>query len=106
MTRRWAFPVVLVLGLGVGDASAQGNTFRVLAGRSPAGNNNGTASDARFNVPTGVAVFPNDVSVRRLMERENTVTHWTEFDRGGHFAAMEAPDLLVQDVRELFATLS
>jgi pimeloyl-ACP methyl ester carboxylesterase len=61
---------------------------------------------AKSAVPTGVAVFPNDVSVRRLMERENTVTHWSEFDRGGHFAAMEAPDLLVQDVRELFATLS
>jgi hypothetical protein len=49
-------------------------------------------------VPTGVAVFPTDASVRRLIERENTVTHWSEFDRGGHFAAMEAPDLLVEDV--------
>jgi epoxide hydrolase len=28
--------------------------------------------------------------------------HWTEFDRGGHFAAMEEPDLLVGDVREFF----
>jgi epoxide hydrolase len=28
--------------------------------------------------------------------------HWTEFDRGGHFAAMEAPDLLVSDVRRFF----
>jgi pimeloyl-ACP methyl ester carboxylesterase len=56
-------------------------------------------------VPTGVAVFPTDASVRRLIERENTVTHWSEFDRGGHFAAMEAPDLLVEDVRTFFATL-
>jgi epoxide hydrolase len=56
-------------------------------------------------VPTGVAVFPTDVSVRPLIERQNTVTHWSEFDRGGHFAAMEAPDLLVQDVRTFFATL-
>jgi pimeloyl-ACP methyl ester carboxylesterase len=56
-------------------------------------------------VPTGVAVFPTDTSVRRLIERENTVTHWSEFDRGGHFATMEAPDLLVQDVRTFFATL-
>jgi len=28
--------------------------------------------------------------------------HWAEFGRGGHFAAMEAPDLLVGDVREFF----
>lgn len=31
--------------------------------------------------------------------------HWSEFTRGGHFAAMEAPDLLVGDVREFFGTL-
>jgi pimeloyl-ACP methyl ester carboxylesterase len=59
----------------------------------------------KSTVPTGVAVFPTDASVRALIERENTVTHWTEFDRGGHFAAMEAPDLLVEDVRTFFATL-
>jgi hypothetical protein len=53
-------------------------------------------------VPTGVAVFPDDFSIRRLVEREHTVVHWAEFDRGGHFAAMEAPDLLVGDVRTFF----
>jgi epoxide hydrolase len=52
--------------------------------------------------PTGVAVFPQDISIRRLAERENNVVRWSEFDRGGHFAAMEAPDLLVADVREFF----
>jgi hypothetical protein len=31
--------------------------------------------------------------------------HWSEFDRGGHFAAMEAPDLLVDDVRTFFRRL-
>jgi hypothetical protein len=31
--------------------------------------------------------------------------HWSEFDRGGHFAAMEASDLLVDDVREFFSKL-
>ena len=30
---------------------------------------------------------------------------WSEFDRGGHFAAMEAPDLLVDDVRAFFRTI-
>jgi epoxide hydrolase len=32
----------------------------------------------------------------------NHIVHWTELDRGGHFAAMEEPDLLVRDVREFF----
>ena len=30
------------------------------------------------------------------------IAHWSEFERGGHFAAMEAPDLLVDDVRAFF----
>jgi epoxide hydrolase len=53
-------------------------------------------------VPTGVAVFPGDRSVRAFAEREHTITHWSIFDRGGHFAAMEAPDLLIGDVRRFF----
>jgi hypothetical protein len=32
----------------------------------------------------------------------NIAVYWSEFDRGGHFAAMEEPDLLVADVREFF----
>jgi pimeloyl-ACP methyl ester carboxylesterase len=38
----------------------------------------------------------------RHAERANNIVHWSEFDHGGHFAAMEAPDLLVQDVRAFF----
>jgi epoxide hydrolase len=53
-------------------------------------------------VPTGVAVFAEDIPIRRFAERANNIVHWSEFDRGGHFAAMEAPDLLVGDVREFF----
>jgi len=54
--------------------------------------------------PTGVAVFPREIApaIRRFAELTNNIVHWTEFDRGGHFAAMEAPDLLVSDVREFF----
>src|SRR6266498_1637134 len=55
--------------------------------------------------PTGVAVFAEDVAIRRYAERANNIVHWSEFDRGGHFAAMEAPDLFVQDVRACFRTL-
>lgn len=39
---------------------------------------------------------------RRWAERGHNVVRWTELDRGGHFLAMEAPDLLVGDVREFF----
>jgi epoxide hydrolase len=56
-------------------------------------------------VPTGVAVFPMDISIRRLAEREHNITHWTEHDRGGHFAAMETPDLLTSDIRTFFKPL-
>jgi epoxide hydrolase len=51
-----------------------------------------------------VAVFPAEIAapVRRLAEQSNHIVHWSEFDRGGHFAAMEEPDLLVGDVREFF----
>ncbi|MBB4920365.1 epoxide hydrolase family protein [Streptosporangium saharense] len=56
-------------------------------------------------LPHGVAVFPGDPGVRRIAEREHNITHWSEFDRGGHFAAMEAPDLLVEDIRTFFRPL-
>jgi len=56
----------------------------------------------RSPVPTGVAAFPGDVSIRRFAEKQHTIVHWSDFDRGGHFAAMEAPDLLADDVRTFF----
>jgi pimeloyl-ACP methyl ester carboxylesterase len=56
-------------------------------------------------VPTAVANFAEDVAIRRWSESANTVVRWTEFDRGGHFAALEAPELLVADVREFFGSL-
>jgi epoxide hydrolase len=59
----------------------------------------------RSDVPTGVAVFPMDITIKNIAEREHNVVHWSEFDRGGHFAAMEAPDLLTTDVRDFFRPL-
>jgi epoxide hydrolase len=54
--------------------------------------------------PTGVAVFAADTTIRPLLDPGNTM-HWSEFDRGGHFPAMEAPDLVVGDVRSFFRGL-
>ncbi|CAM5252580.1 microsomal epoxide hydrolase [Streptomyces spiroverticillatus] len=57
-------------------------------------------------VPTGVLTLAHDVGIRRYAERENTVVRWTDIeDRGGHFAALEEPALLTQDVREFFRDL-
>ena len=57
-------------------------------------------------VPTGVAVFAEDIAIRRYAERANNIVHWSDFDTGGHFAALETPDLLIQDVRTFFASLA
>ena len=58
-------------------------------------------------VPTGVAVFPREIAppIRRFAELSNNIVHWSEFDRGGHFAAMEQPSLLIGDVRDFFRQL-
>lgn len=65
------------------------------------------APEEPSTAPTGVAVFPRDMSlpVRHLAERTNNIVYWSEFDRGGHFAALEEPDLLVGDVRTFFRGL-
>ena len=55
--------------------------------------------------PTGVAAFATDIAIRRYGERGNTIVHWSDFDRGGHFAAMEAPALYLDDVRRFFRRL-
>jgi pimeloyl-ACP methyl ester carboxylesterase len=56
-------------------------------------------------VPTGVAVFPGDSAIRRYAEEANTIVHWSEFDRGGHYPALQAPDLFVSDIRTFFRRL-
>jgi pimeloyl-ACP methyl ester carboxylesterase len=60
----------------------------------------------RGSTPTAVAVFTTDVTVRPFADKLHNVVRWTEFSRGGHFAALEAPDLLTADVRAFFRTLS
>jgi pimeloyl-ACP methyl ester carboxylesterase len=60
----------------------------------------------RGTVPTGVAVsLTQDVAIRHMAERDHNVVHWTEFERGGHFLAMENPDGLVADMRAFFRTV-
>jgi len=63
--------------------------------------------DEYVTVPTAAAVFPKEIFriPRAYAETRFNLVRYTRFDRGGHFAALEEPDLLVQDVREFFRDL-
>ena len=60
--------------------------------------------DWRLETPAGIAIFPGEMSKppRHWVERLYNVQHWTEMPRGGHFAALEEPELLVDDIRRFF----
>ena len=55
---------------------------------------------------TGVAVFKDDFqTIKVFAERDNSnIVHWSRFEEGGHFAALERPELVVGDIRAFFAT--
>ena len=61
----------------------------------------------RVEVPTAVAVFPDEPwrVPRHWAEPRFDIRRWTEMPRGGHFAALEEPELLIQDVRGFFSSL-
>jgi microsomal epoxide hydrolase len=61
-------------------------------------------ADARVEVPTGCAIFPKEIirPPRRWAEARFNVKRWTEMPAGGHFAALEEPERLVDDVRAFF----
>ena len=65
------------------------------------------AQGERINVPVGVAVFPAEISrpPREWAERSYNVQQWTVMPSGGHFAALEEPELLVEDMRNFFRPL-
>ena len=62
----------------------------------------------KTDIPTAVALFPKDLinPPREFAERFFNVTQWTEMPRGGHFAAMEEPELLAKDIRKFAATFA
>ena len=55
--------------------------------------------------PTAVAVFPGDGAVARRSPSATHVVRWTRYPRGGHFASLQAPDLLLEDIRAFTAEL-
>ena len=58
-------------------------------------------------VPTGIARYPKEMLrfPRSWVEQHYNVTHWAVMPRGGHFAAMEQPELFVDDLRTFFRTV-
>ncbi|WP_300007024.1 hypothetical protein [Pseudonocardia sp.] len=59
------------------------------------------------SVPTGVAAFPKEIipAAPRWVAKRYNLVHWTDMPRGGHFAALEQPELFVADVRAFFRRL-
>ena len=57
--------------------------------------------------PAGMALFPQEIArpPREWAERSYDVRRWQEMPRGGHFAALEEPELLAHEVREFFRPL-
>jgi hypothetical protein len=55
--------------------------------------------------PQGFVAFGDEPLIRRILDPENALPYWNQHERGGHFPAMEAPDVLVDDLRAFFASL-
>jgi pimeloyl-ACP methyl ester carboxylesterase len=65
-------------------------------------------AEPRINAaPTGVARFASDFqTIRTFAERDNSnIVHWSEFEQGGHYAALEVPESVTGDIRAFFAGL-
>ena len=67
----------------------------------------GASAPQFVGVPTGVARYPKEILrfPRSWVERRYNVTHWADMPRGGHFAAMEQPELFADDLRTFFRTV-
>jgi pimeloyl-ACP methyl ester carboxylesterase len=63
----------------------------------------------RLRVPAGVAAFPDPVFLpppRSFAEKTYNIVHWSEMSSGGHFAALEQPDLMLADLRAFVSTVA
>ena len=65
------------------------------------------AAEEKVAAPAGMAMFPQEIArpPREWAERSYDVRRWSEMPRGGHFAALEEPELLAQEIREFFRPL-
>ena len=80
----------------------------IYYGRREEGGRVLSAEGRRVEVPTAAALFPAEIlswPPRSYVERVYNITRWTEMPCGGHFAAMEQPELLVEDIRAFARTV-
>ncbi|MFO1081948.1 MAG: epoxide hydrolase [Reyranellaceae bacterium] len=87
-----------------GTAGSATWLYRGVAEQQP----RGLPEGERVQTPTGFAAFPADLSPpppRAWLDRAYAVRRYTEMPRGGHFAALEEPELLVDDIRAFFRPL-
>ena len=62
----------------------------------------------KINIPVGIAMFPKEMSEwppNSYIEKIFNVKHLTKFSSGGHFAALEKPSLLIEDIRKFFINI-
>ena len=71
--------------------------FRQFAGQ-------GDGGSLPAGAPAAVAVFANDTTIRSLVDPAGAAAHWSEFNRGGHFPALEVPELLADDLVGFFGS--
>jgi microsomal epoxide hydrolase len=80
----------------------------IYYGRREEGGRILSSEGRQVEVPTGCAVFPAEMlnwPPRSYADRIYNIQHWTEMPRGGHFAAMEEPEMLLNDIRKFARTL-
>ncbi|WDM45212.1 epoxide hydrolase 1 [Microbacterium luteolum] len=91
--------------------------FAAMAGGAAGGGDAGYTEDAGYAdadagasggweappaPPAAASVFAADLSVRSVVDPASAFESWTEHDSGGHFPAMEVPEILVADIRRFF----
>ena len=80
----------------------------IYYGRREEGGRILSSDNQRVEIPTACAIFPAEMLAwppRTYVDRLYNVAQWTEMPRGGHFAALEQPDLLVEDIQRFISTI-
>ncbi|TCC58633.1 epoxide hydrolase [Kribbella pittospori] len=79
--------------------------WKAMVAQQAQGDSEGWGGHEVSGPPTGVAVFGAESAIRSLADPAGKIEHWNEYERGGHFAAMEVPDLLTSDLQSFFKPL-
>ena len=102
-------PVLIAETVRDAESSASVSSFNtsswIYYGRAKEGGRILSQDRRRVEVPTGCAVYPKEFlswPPKSYVERLFNVVHWTEMNKGGHFAALEQPSSLIKDIRDFY----